>query len=62
MFKSKEEKYKWEKENTLVVPIHLMKSTDADVVDWLGRQPSKQGAIKKAIREKMQREQLGGQA
>lgn len=45
----------WEKANTELISVRLQKSTDADILDYL-RGKSKQGEIKSALREKIQRE------
>ena len=41
---------KYDKNNTVQIRMKLNKKTDADILDWLDRQPTKQGAIKKLIR------------
>lgn len=41
---------KWMRDHTVMVSIKLNKNTDQDIIDWLGRQPSRQGAIKQLIR------------
>lgn len=46
-----EAKKKWTKINTTPVMIKLTNNTDSDVITWLKKQPNRQGAIKKAIRE-----------
>ena len=40
----------WRKENTTFVGIRLNHHTDADLLAWLNACPSKQGAIRKALR------------
>lgn len=44
---------KYDAENTVKILLKLNKKTDADILDWLDRQKSKQGAIKRLIRESM---------
>ena len=51
-------KIKWDAENTERIGLKLNKRTDADIIAWLNAQPSKQGAIKAAIRECIERESL----
>ena len=40
----------WAKSNTTFIGLKLNNNTDKDILDWLTDQPSKQGAIKQAIR------------
>jgi len=51
------EKYKpqekYDKENTQRFSIKLNNSTDSAIIDWLNRQPNKQGAIKEALKKAM---------
>ena len=49
-------KIKWDAENTERIGLKLNKRTDADIIAWLNAQPSKQGAIKDAIRSMLQAE------
>ena len=53
----KTEKYaaqeKYDKENTIRTGIKFNKKTDADILEFLEKQTSKQGAIKAAIRSYM---------
>lgn len=42
---------KFDAENTVRVSLKLNRRTDADVIAWLEKQPSKSGAIKEAIRK-----------
>ena len=50
----------WDKEHTMLVSVRLMKSTDADIVDYIEDKASqgetKQGIIKRCIRTTMQGE------
>lgn len=39
----------WAKSNTTFIGLKLNNNTDKPILDWLSKQPSKQGAIKKAI-------------
>lgn len=43
----------WDKENTVFVGLKLNNKTDADIIAWLAKQTSRQGAIKNAIRSSM---------
>ena len=45
-----EAKRKWQKENTVQIPIKLQKSTDADIIEFLDGKV-KQAVIKQALRE-----------
>lgn len=47
---------RYRKKATKQVPITLNKKTDADILAYLGTVKSKQGTIKEALREKMERE------
>ena len=47
-FKNPQERY--HAQNIKRVNLNLNQSTDADILEWLASQPSKQGAIKQAIR------------
>jgi hypothetical protein len=40
----------WKKDNTVRISVNLMKNTDSDIIEWLAKQPSKQGAIKESLR------------
>ena len=46
-------KIAWERENTKQIKLKLNKRTDADIIEWIEKQESKQGAIKKAIRKQI---------
>ncbi len=46
-----ESQKRWTAENTKRHTIKFMTRTEADILEWLDRQPNRQGAIKKAIRE-----------
>lgn len=52
-----EAKRKWQKENTVMIPVKLQKSTDADILAYLEGK-SKQTIIKIALREHMQIEKI----
>ena len=41
---------KYDKSNTVQFKMKLNRKTDADILEWLDAQPSKQGAIKALIR------------
>ena len=47
---------KYDKANTTGFYMKLNTRTDQDILEWLERQSSKQGAIKTLIREKLQSE------
>ncbi len=47
---------KYDKEHTTRLQLKLNNKTDADVLAWLDKQPSKQGAIKALIRAKIEQE------
>lgn len=55
-----EAKKAWDAANTRREVLKLNRHTDADILDWLDRQESKQGAIKKAIREHLSDSHLSG--
>ena len=44
---------KYNKNNTVVFYMKLNIHTDADIIRWLQSQPSKQGAIKRLIRDEI---------
>ena len=44
---------KYDKNNTVQIKMKLNKKTDADILDWLEKQSSKQGAIKELIRKEL---------
>lgn len=46
---------KYDKEHTSGFYMKLNTRTDADIIQWLWAQPSKQGAIKRLIREEIAR-------
>jgi len=45
-----EAKRKWQKENTVMIPVKLQKSTDADILQYLEGK-KRQTVIKEALRE-----------
>lgn len=47
---------KYDKDHTTGFYMKLNTGTDQDILLWLGKQESKQGAIKRLIREQIQRE------
>lgn len=47
---------KYDKEHTVGFYMKLNTHTDSDVIHWLWRQQSKQGSIKRLIREEIARE------
>ena len=50
MMYESEAKRKWQKENTVQVPLKLQKSTDADIIEYLEGKV-KNAVIKAALRE-----------
>jgi hypothetical protein len=46
----------YDKRNTKYISLKLNRNTDADILHWLEMQDSKQGAIKRIIREKINKE------
>lgn len=51
---------KYDKNNTVGFYMKLNIHTDADIIHWLWRQRSKQGSIKRLIREEIDRERRHG--
>lgn len=47
---------KYNKENLYRFSMDLNKKTDVDLIEWLNRQPSKMGAVKKVLREYIEKE------
>lgn len=47
---------RYDKANTRTVSLKLNRKTDADILEWLDKQPSKQGAIKEAIKQMITKE------
>lgn len=45
----------YQKDNLVRVVVKLNRKTDADILDWLSREPNKQGYLKQLIREDIQR-------
>ena len=56
-----EAKKAWIATNTRREVLKLNRHTDADILDWLDQQKSKQGAIKQAIREHLSASHLAGE-
>ena len=46
---------KWQKLNTKSISIRFMLPGDADVLEWLSKQPNKAGYIKDLVRADMER-------
>lgn len=42
---------KWVKKNTVFIGIRLQNNTDKELIEFLSKQESKQGAIRAALRE-----------
>lgn len=51
---------KYDKEHTKGFYIKLNLRTDIDIIRWFWAQPSKQGAIKRLVREEIARKKAGG--
>ena len=53
--------YKWNKENSMFIGVKLMKTTDADIIDYIDASvaagETKQGCIKRCIRGEISRHQ-----
>lgn len=47
---------KYDKEHTKGIYLKLNLRTDTDIIQWFWNQPSRQGAIKRLIREEIARE------
>ena len=60
MGRDKENRKQWDKENTEFIGIRLMKSTDADIIEYIDKKTeegeTKQGVVKRCIRYAMQAE------
>lgn len=48
-------KREWVKANTTFVGLKLNNNTDAEIISWLEQQPTKQGAIKEALKDYIKR-------
>lgn len=46
---------KWQKENATRITFRLYRNTDADIIDYLETVESKQGVMKRALREFMKK-------
>lgn len=51
----------WCKTGRERITVVLMRTTDADIIEWLENKPSKSGAIKDALRELIHRDTLQGE-
>ena len=47
---------KYDRENTVTITMKLNKTKDADILEWLSEQKNRQGAIKRLIRNQIDRE------
>lgn len=45
------------KKNAISCNFRLYKNTDADLIEWLEKQPNRQGLIKRLLREEMNKDQ-----
>ena len=52
----------WVKANTTRIALKLQNSTDSDLINYLSKVPSKQGAIKQALREHIAKSTSKGDA
>ena len=57
MAKTYKAQERYDAANTRRLSLKLNLTTDADILAWLDAQPSKQGAIKDAVREAMKKPQ-----
>ena len=46
---------KYDATHTTQIKLKLNKKTDADILDWLGKQPNKTGYIKELIRKDIEK-------
>lgn len=46
----------YDMENTVQIRLKLNKKTDADILEWFAKQQSKQGSIKRLIREEIEKQ------
>lgn len=46
--------YEWEKANTTMLTVKLNNRTDADIIEFLGTVPNKQGLIKELLKQAAQ--------
>lgn len=47
---------RYDAKNTQQVKLKLNIQTDADILEWLNKQPNKQGAIKQLVRTQIRKE------
>lgn len=45
----------YQKEHTIQIKMNLVRTTDADIIDWLNAQPNKQGYLKALIRSDIEK-------
>ncbi len=48
----------WDAQNSVRVSLKLSKAADVDIIEWLGKQKSKNNAIKQSIRDTITAERL----
>lgn len=48
---------RWRKEHTTGIRIRLNHNTDSDILEWLDKQSSRQGAIRAVLKEHIRQEQ-----
>ena len=48
---------RYDQEHTVTVTVKLNRETDADILTWLSHEKNRQGAIKRLIRNQIEREQ-----
>ena len=46
----------WDRQNSYKLGVKFNRQTDADILEWLERQPNKNGAIKQSLRDTIERE------
>lgn len=50
-----EAQQRYDAAHTTQVKLKLNLTTDRDIIDWLGSQPNKQGAVKELIRKEIRK-------
>jgi len=56
-YKDKDKDKEWRKTNTRFVGIMFQRNSEQEILDWLEKQPSMQGAVKELILQQIAREQ-----
>lgn len=60
MNKASQRQARYDAKATTRVALKLNNNTDADVIEWLDKQSSKQGSVKELIRREIMKEQIKG--